>query len=131
MGSLDNWVLPRSKWEWENSAAIGPSLDKLLFVLWRPTPGQRTWVERLLNRASRHSSWYETKTADWAALDNGRTTLVVLLAHLVAANVHYGPFGKLVEGSLPKPQLQDDTSHYGPYGEFVEGPRLLLAGSID
>ena len=88
-------------------------------------------VERLLKKSSRHSGQYETTTADWAALDSGRTASDVSLARLAAANVHYGAFGELLEGPPPRPQLRDSTSHYGPYGELVERSCPLLVGSKD
>lgn len=56
-------------------------------------------VERLISRPTRHSGRYKTTTADWVALDGADPPdHDVPYARLVAAGVHVGEFGQLVEG---------------------------------
>lgn len=58
-------------------------------------------MEYLIFGSSFHSGQYETITANWLSLDNN-ISRIPKITHtwLVAANVHYGLFGKLIE-SLP------------------------------
>lgn len=49
----------------------------------------------------------------------------MIFARLSAANVHYGPFGKLQEELLPALRIMTRSViaiHYSKYGELLEGP---------
>ena len=68
-------------------------------------------VEKILTGKSCHSSRYDTTTSNWAALDKGKHDLDVSFARLAAANLHYGKFGKLLEGPLSLLQIFDRTGY--------------------
>lgn len=95
-------------------------------------------VEKFLTGLSRHSSTYDTTTADWAQLESGEKFPDVSFARLAtAANINYGAFGELLEGPplsievFDKASYQVVETHYGRYGELVEGPRPSFQAHTD
>lgn len=69
-------------------------------------------VERLIFRPTRHSGRFKTTTADWVALDGvDPPDHDVPYARLVAAGIHVGEFGQLVEGPPPLCLAPADPPH--------------------
>lgn len=73
---------------------------------------------------------YKTIRSDWDTL-NTKDVPDVLFPHLFAINIHYGAFGKLLEGFFTPSITSDATgrqgviTYYRQYGELLEGPHSL------
>lgn len=81
---------------------------------------------QLLPGISYHFFRYNITIADWDIIENLTNGLDVLFVCLVAANLHYGSFGELVEGlfllpisDIPKDPIID--IYYRQYNELVVG----------
>ncbi len=79
-------------------------------------------VKKILSCQSIPQTAFKTQTSDGHEL-KAINSPPVTFAWLTLANLHYGPFGDLVEGPLPT-DVRGYTSpcHYSQYGQLLRGP---------
>ncbi len=81
-------------------------------------------VEKILSHPSIPRTEVKTRTSDWHKLETINSPPVTF-ARLTLANLHYGPFGDLLEGPLPT-DMRGYTSpcYYSQYEQLFRGPSL-------
>ncbi len=83
-------------------------------------------VEKILSHQSTPRTAFKTRIYDWHQLETINSPPVTF-ARLALANLHYGPFGDLLEGSLPTDMCgYNGLCHYSQYGQLLQDPSLFL-----